>query len=336
MKEFSDICDYLVVGTGSISKRHISNLRALYPKSKIGNVSASGKLPRRMNKNVDFSYNSIEESTSKTKKFAIIASPASFHLDHAEHFLKKNIPTLIEKPITSDLEKLNIFIKAFKDKQNIIDVGYNFRFNKALRLFKKTIFEKKKLGKISSININVGQHLSLWRKNKNYKHTVSANDNLGGGVLRELSHELDYITWVFGKFDKVFCKTSNRNILKVNVEESIDAIFMNKSGFNLNLHMDFLNSKATRYCRVIGEKGTLILDLVNNSISFIKPGEKAKILYKEKNLNQNDMYIKLLKNFKEVSLKKAKPKVSLEDSVYITNLIEIMKTSSKNNTLCQI
>ena len=48
------------------------------------------------------------------------------------------------------------------------------------------------------------------------------------------------------------------------------------------------------------------------------------------------MYIKLLKNFKEVSLKKAKPEVSLKDSVYITNLIEIMKTSSKNNTLCQI
>ena len=111
---------------------------------------------------------------------------------------------------------------------------------------------------------------------------------------------------------------------------------MNKSGFNLNLHMDFLNSKATRYCRVIGEKGTLILDLVNNSISFIKPGEKAKILYKEKNLNQNDMYIKLLKNFKEVSLKKAKPEVSLKDSVYITNLIEIMKTSSKNNTMSNI
>ena len=83
-----------------------------------------------------------------------------------QNIFLKNIPTLIEKPITSDLEKLNIFIKAFKDKQNIIDVGYNFRFNKALRLFKKTISEKKKLGKISSININVGQHLSLWRKIK--------------------------------------------------------------------------------------------------------------------------------------------------------------------------
>ena len=83
---------------------------------------------------------------------------------------------------------------------------------------------------------------------------------------------------------KFFARLPIEIFLKVNVEESIDAIFINKSGLNLNLHMDFLNSKATRYCRVIGEKGTLILDLVNNSISFIKPGEKAKILYKEKKI----------------------------------------------------
>ena len=59
---------------------------------------------------------------------------------------------------------------------------------------------------------------------------------------------------IFGKFDKVFCKTFNQSILKVDVEESIDAIFFSKSGLNLNLHMDFLNSKKTRYCRVMEKK----------------------------------------------------------------------------------
>ena len=336
MKEFNDNCDYLVVGTGSISERHISNLRLLFPKSKIGNISSSGKSLTRKNKNIDYFYNSIEEASSKTTKFAIIASPAPFHLDNAKYFLNKNIPTLIEKPITSDFKSLNVFLKDFKGKQNIIDVGYNYRFNKALRFFKKIISEKKKLGKILSINVNVGQHLSLWRENRNYKMTVSASKNLGGGVLRELSHELDYITWIFGKFDKVFCKTFNQRILKVDVEESIDAIFFNKSGLNLNLHMDFLNSKTTRYCRVVGERGTLILDLIDHSVSFTKLGGKAKILFQEKNVNRNDMYIKLLKNFKEVALKKSKPEVSLNDSIYVTNLIEIMKISSKTNTLCQI
>jgi predicted dehydrogenase len=336
MKESNENCDYLVIGTGSISQRHISNLRLLFPKSKIGNVSSSGKPLRKKNKNVDFFYKSIEDASSKTTKFAIIASPASCHLDNAKHFLERNIPTLIEKPITSDLKKLNTFLKKFRTKKNIIDIGYNFRFNKSLRFFKKTISEKKKLGKILSININVGQHLSLWRQNKNYKQTVSASDALGGGVLRELSHELDYITWIFGKFDKVFCKTSNQNIFNVDVEESIDAIFFNKTGLNLNLHMDFLNSKVTRYCRVVGEKGTLYLDLIDNSIHFTKLGERAKILYKEKKLDRNDMYIKLLQNFKEVSLKKSKPEVSLKDSIYVTSLIEIMKTSSKKNSICQI
>tara|TARA_B100000123_G_C25719340_1_gene423710 strand:+ start:840 stop:1397 length:558 start_codon:yes stop_codon:yes gene_type:complete len=184
--------------------------------------------------------------------------------------------------------------------------------------------------------VNVGQHLSLWRKGKDYLETVSAKESLGGGVLRELSHELDYITWIFGKFDAVFCKSFNLNVLRIDVEESIDAIFFNKSGLSLNLHMDFLNSKLTRYCRVIGEKGTLEMDLINNSIFFSRLGDQTIEICEERNENRNDMYIKLLKNFKKVSLKKQKPNISPEDSIYLTSLIEIMKTSSKKNSLCKI
>lgn len=336
MQVLSDSCDYLVVGTGSISQRHISNLRAIYPKSKIGNLSTSGKPLKHENNKVDFNFKSIEEAASKTKMFAIIASPASIHLENAEYFLNRNIPVLIEKPITNDSKKLKKFYEKFKSKKNLIDVGYNYRFSSTLNTFKKFLSNKKKIGKILSINVNVGQHLSLWRKGKDYLETVSAKESLGGGVLRELSHELDYITWIFGKFDAVFCKSFNLNVLRIDVEESIDAIFFNKSGLSLNLHMDFLNSKLTRYCRVIGEKGTLEMDLINNSIFFSRLGDQTIEICEERNENRNDMYIKLLKNFKKVSLKKQKPNISPEDSIYLTSLIEIMKTSSKKNSLCKI
>tara|TARA_B100000123_G_C25719340_1_gene423709 strand:+ start:376 stop:741 length:366 start_codon:yes stop_codon:yes gene_type:complete len=117
MQVLSDSCDYLVVGTGSISQRHISNLRAIYPKSKIGNLSTSGKPLKHENNKVDFNFKSIEEAASKTKMFAIIASPASIHLENAEYFLNRNIPVLIEKPITNDSKKLKKFYEKFKSKK---------------------------------------------------------------------------------------------------------------------------------------------------------------------------------------------------------------------------
>ncbi len=144
MQVLSDSCDYLVVGTGSISQRHISNLRTIYPKSKIGNLSTSGKPLKHENNKVDFNFKSIEEAASKTKMFAIIASPASIHLENAEYFLNRNIPVLIEKPITNDSKKLKKFYEKFKSKKNLIDVGYNYRFSSTLNTFKKFLSNKKK------------------------------------------------------------------------------------------------------------------------------------------------------------------------------------------------
>ena len=62
----------------------------------------------------------------------------------------------------------------------------------------KDYVDSKKLGKIFSVRCEVGQNLMYWRKDRDYRSSVTANRNLGGGVLLELSHELDYLSWIFG------------------------------------------------------------------------------------------------------------------------------------------
>ena len=37
-----------------------------------------------------------------------------------------------------------------------------------------------------------------WRKGRNYHESYSVNVHKGGGVLRDLSHEIDYLMWMFG------------------------------------------------------------------------------------------------------------------------------------------
>ena len=51
-----------------------------------------------------------------------------------------------------------------------------------------------------SVNIYAGSYLPQWRKNSNYIKSYSAFKNKGGGVELDLSHEIDYVTWLFGKF----------------------------------------------------------------------------------------------------------------------------------------
>jgi predicted dehydrogenase len=73
--------------------------------------------------------------------------------------------------------------------------GYNLRFSYSLKRFNELI-KKKIVGKILSVRCEVGQYLPDWRPNKDFRKTVSANKRLGGGVLLELSHEIDYLRWI--------------------------------------------------------------------------------------------------------------------------------------------
>ena len=71
-------------------------------------------------------------------------------------------------------------------------VGYNLRYMKSLIKFRE-ILSKKKIGKILSVRSEVGSYLPSWRKDTDYKKSVSAKKKLGGGVLLELSHDIDYL-----------------------------------------------------------------------------------------------------------------------------------------------
>jgi len=320
-------CDYLVIGTGNIANRHISNLKELFPQGIIGNISSSGRQIK--NSKADIVYENLLQAKENINKFAIIASPASFHLEHAVMLMESQLPILIEKPIsnksslsksTKELLLKNIFA---------IDTAYNYRFHPCLLEFKKIIDQEQLLGKIFSVISEVGQYLPDWRPNKDYRDSVSAHNSLGGGVLLELSHELDYLNWIFGQFKEVFCKTSNSGLLELDVEDCVEAIMTTKKEVNVNLHMDFLQRKPRRNCIVHGEKGSLRLDLINNTISFCGADNHTECLYHEPKYDKNKMYQDMILHFDKVSKLEQKPKVDINQALYIVQLTELMKQSSK-------
>ena len=92
-------------------------------------------------------------------------------------------------------------------------------------------------------------YLPDWRSKRNYSKTSSAMKKLGGGVLLDLSHELDYIRWFFGEMKSVFANIQNSGTLDIDVEDSVDMIFESDKGFSVSVHLDF-NSRTTIYLHV--------------------------------------------------------------------------------------
>lgn len=323
----SELDTYLVVGSGSIARRHIANLKTLFPGSKIGCISASGKTFDPKDMGADIFYSDLQAALTDGPQFAIIATPAPFHIQQAMILLDKNIPILIEKPLTDCLKRFKWAKSAFDEHIDRIEIAYNLRYMPSA-LAVKDHLDRHVLGKIHAVTIDVGQYLPDWRPNSDYRQNVSANKTLGGGVLLELSHELDYLTWLFGDFDEVFCLTNNSGALDIDVEDVADALITRNDGLQVNIHLDFLQHQAFRTCKIIGEFGTMRWDLLNNRLVLCLKACQEEVVYDDPFYDKNTMYLDELSRFAKVAAGELAPAIPLEQGVNVLSLIEAMKYSA--------
>ncbi|GAB5380734.1 MAG: Gfo/Idh/MocA family oxidoreductase [Aliiglaciecola sp.] len=312
-----------VIGLGNISHRHRKNLRALFPKSCIivmptreRNIEPSGIT------NADKIASNIEELISMRPDAAIVASPATFHIEHALKLVMARIPILIEKPISSNLSKASKFLDVVNQSEVTVAVGYCLRYAPSMQ-FVKAYIEQDRLGTIYNVSVNVGQLLSDWRP-IDYQNSVSANASLGGGVLLELSHELDYLRWLFGDFNVLFSQLRNTRKFDLNVEEIADIVMVNSQGIVFNLHMDFVQCKAQRHCSIIGEKGRLDWDIAQNHVE-LHDFCSSEVIFEVQDWQSNSMYLKMLVDFFAKVTQKKNDCVAVDDAFRTVELIERIK-----------
>jgi predicted dehydrogenase len=177
----------LIVGYGSIGRRHFRLARKLLPNAKI--LVLKRKITKKKNQNIDLCVNNLRDAIKFKPQIAVIANPASHHLKSAYPLAKLGVHLIIEKPLSSSNTNILKLIKICELKKNILMVGYNLRFLKSLIKF-RNILNKDIIGKVLSIRSEVGSFLPSWRTGSDYKKSVSASKKLGGGVLLELSHDI--------------------------------------------------------------------------------------------------------------------------------------------------
>jgi predicted dehydrogenase len=331
------IVKLLVVGLGSIGKRHIRILKELYPEVKIiilRHSQCNGDEVEKLG--VYKCVTTIEEVLEFKPQAAIIANPATKHLEVAKALAEAGIQLLIEKPISATSQGVRELIELCHLKQAVLMTAYNFRFLPSLIEF-RNLLQKQKVGKLYSIRAEVGQHLPFWRPESDYRETVSAQKSLGGGVLLELSHEIDYLSWIFGPIKWVKSHVSKQSELEIDVEDTAYMIFGfdNASGEKLTatLNMDFIRHDMTRNCIVIGEKGSLRWDgLTGEVLYFPEGGSEWEVIYSCKP-ERDYTYIEEIKHFIASIESGIPPLVTGENGLETVLAIEAIHKSSNSGTV---
>ena len=240
----------LVIGYGSIGKRHLNILREM--QCSVSLVS-SQTIPNIL------CYSNIDQALNASAfDYIVIANPTYLHYQSLQQLLELhfNKIILVEKPLFSqtnfeiDERRANIF------------VGYNLRFH-ALLLAAKAIVKNEEM---ISFSARVGQYLPTWRKNINYQDGYSAKKNLGGGVLRELSHELDYAMWFCGSCSEVVATGGHFSELEIDSDDVFFIIMRCEQSPIVNVQLDFLSRVSYRDIRIQTKQCTIVIDFIAGTL----------------------------------------------------------------------
>ena len=268
----------LILGYGLIAQKHYRSLK------KIKNINRIYIYSRRDIK-YKYSINSLKDILLINPQYIIIASETSNHFNLLKfivnNFKKKII--LVEKPIFDKYQKIDL-------KKNKVFVGYNLRMHPILLFLKQKLRNKKLL----SVDIACESYLPNWRKNRNYINTTSAIKKYGGGVLLDLSHELDYTSWLFGSISIQFVKNLKISNLKIDTDDFLILNAINKNKVHISVSLNYFSMIPIRRILVKGEKFTILADILKNKILLINQKQKKKIFFK--NTKDLDTYYNLHKN----------------------------------------
>ena len=322
----------LIIGYGSIGKQYYFLLNKNYENYNIIIVSRH----KNNNKNIVFEK-SINYVLKKYSIYAaIVCSPASKHLSNLTTLLLNKVHVLVEKPLFDKpikKKKINYLLNLINKNRLFVLTGYLLRYHPLLAKLKKEI-EKHKVKNIINIEMKTSSYLPRWRSTP-YQVSVSAKKKLGGGVLNELSHEIDIINYLFGITKSLFSRVMNTKKLKINVEDVAEAVISFKSKFKIFLHLNFSSYLETRYIKVNLKKYTLFFDFLKGT--FIKKEkEKNKISKSVFKISKSSLLQKQFNFFiKSISKKKFNNK-NFISSVCVLNLIDKLKQSSLSNSEIKI
>lgn len=319
----------LVIGCGSIGRRHIKNLLTL----KVCDITAYDVDKNRLeNIRNEFSVeciSDIDDALSK-KEFdaAFICSPPSYHVPQALQLMGKGIHCFIEKPLSNSLDNIDNLMNLAEKKQKVVLIGYTLRFSPFLKKIKQ-IIDEKVIGRVLSIRASCGYYLPYWRPNDDYRTCYGARDEQGGGVVLDISHEIDYVRYFAGEVKEVFAVCRKLSNLDINTEDFAEITMQHENGAFSQIHLDYLQSNYRRSCEIICENGMLVWDINKHILrKYDMQDKEYHVNYGGISVDGNKLYIDEAEHFIRCINGKEPPLIDIKEGKRIQEIIVKIKESS--------
>ena len=320
----------LIVGSGSVGRRHARNLSALgcciscMDPREDRREELAGETP------VIKAHATMESALNGARMDGVvIGSPTAFHVEQSTAALKAGLPVLLEKPVAIELAEAEALSRTVAEASGSADrllMGYTWRWWPPLARVRELLAEGA-IGRLLHVQFHMSAHLADWHPWERYQDFFMASRALGGGALLDESHWIDLMLWLVGKPDWVVGEVSRISGLEIETDDNVDVLAGFIDGTRVTLHLDLYGRPHEKSICFQGTEGTL---LWSDDPSRIAIGRGAAKEWQEETLacERNDMFLAVAREFLDV-ISGAPPRTcTIEDGVEAMRVIEAVRRSS--------
>jgi predicted dehydrogenase len=245
----------LVIGYGSIGSRHARLLDELG--CEVAVVS------RRALESIKHFADVAAAVKDFRPDYAVVANETSAHLATVDELAAAGFcgKLLIEKPLGGIIPQHDFALCA---------VAYNLRFHPALAELARVLADET----ILAMQVYCGQHLPDWRPSNDYRMSYSADVTRGGGVLRDLSHELDYVLWLGGAWRRTAAIGGRFSPLDINSDDCWALLLELERCCCATVQINYLDRPGRRHIVVNTSTHTFAIDF--GQAVLIRDGETQR------------------------------------------------------------
>lgn len=316
---------FLIAGYGSIGRRHFRNLLALGERDIVFFRTGQSTLPE--DELAGFPVETdLEAALARRPDAVIVANPTALHLDVAIPAAEAGCHILMEKPVSDSLDRVEALQQALRRGGGKLLVGFQFRFHPGLRKAAE-LLQQGAIGRAVCVRAHWGEYLPNWHPWEDYRQSYTSRPELGGGVVRTLSHPFDYLRWLFGEAEIAFAQVGTLGELQIPVEDTAEISLRFQNGALGSLHLDYLQQPPLHRLEITGTRGSLRWDNADGGVDCFRAGQGAWESYPvPAGFERNTLFLDELHHFVDVIAGRVEPVCSLEDGIRVQELaLDVLK-----------
>jgi len=318
---------FLVVGVGSIGKRHIANLRRVGVRRIWAYDPQQARVDEAEARWGVRGFASLEDALAAGPKAVLICSPPVYHIPQALAAARAGAHLFIEKPLSASLDGVDELIAEVEARHLHTLVGCNFRFHPGLQRLKQLV-DQGALGRVLFARAEFGQYLPDWHPWEDYRQGYSARRDLGGGVVLDRIHEIDYLVWLFGPVAEVTGLVGQWGDLEIETEDLAEAWLRFRSGVVASAHVDYLNRTYTCRAEVLGTRGSAWWSFAPHEVRIFDADRAETQAWTWPHYQVNDMYLAETRHFLRVLAGQEPSAKDLRQARHILQVALAIKTSA--------